>query len=115
MKFDPKNYHHSLPPDFSIRWSKLSLMEQLGNVGSEVERALNWQKKGNKEQSLRAGERMLELLDFTIADERWRYRLKEITRTREVLCDYFWGDNDYHTSAEFLHKYFLYFGIAARM
>ena len=33
------------------RWQTLSLMEQLANVGSEVERALNWAAKGNAEYS----------------------------------------------------------------
>ena len=37
----------------------------MANVGSEVERALNWQAKGNKEYSRLAFERALELLDFT--------------------------------------------------
>ena len=31
------------------RWFLFSLAEQLGNVGSEVERAIKWHAKGNKE------------------------------------------------------------------
>ena len=34
--------HHELA---SGRWNELSLIEQLGNVGSEIERALKWKKK----------------------------------------------------------------------
>lgn len=96
------------------RWYFLSLFEQLANVGSEVERAFNWQKKNEAEYSLKAFERGLELLDLTIADRRWRGRLKELTRLREVLGDYFLGDNHYQTSEEGLKKYFYDFSYAVR-
>ena len=33
-----------------------------------------------------AVERALELLDLTLADPRWRHRLSEIERARELLC-----------------------------
>jgi hypothetical protein len=98
------------------RWFTFTLAEQLANVGSEVERALSWKKRGDQAHFEKALDRMLELMDLTIADPRWREkrRLKELLRTREVLCDFFYGDNIYQTTPEFLSKYFLYFGIAAR-
>lgn len=98
------------------RWFTFSIEEQLANVGSEVERAISWHKRGDHERFEKAFDRMLELLDLTIADPRWRNtpRLKELVRLREVLCDVFVGDNEYGTSFEFLQKYFLYFAIAAR-
>jgi len=95
------------------RWQEFSLVVQLGNIGSEVERALNWEKKGNEERSLRALERGLELLNLTIADPKHRRRLKELTRLREVLLDYFLGDNHYRSTPESWHRYFHPFGIAA--
>lgn len=96
------------------KWHKFTLAEQLANIGSEIERASSWQKKNNKDYADHAFERGLELLDLTISDPRWSKRLKELTRLREILRDWFYGDNEYHTSPEFLSKYFLYFGIAAR-
>ncbi|MBI3621828.1 MAG: hypothetical protein HY208_06540 [Nitrospirae bacterium] len=96
------------------RWNALSLLEQMGHVGSEVERALQWKKKNNPEYCLRALERALELLDLTLGSPKNRFRLKEIARTREVLVDYFYGENQFLTSAEFLSRYFLQFAIAAR-
>ena len=98
------------------RWHTLSLMEQLGNIGSEVERTIRWKNKQNSVQATKAMERALELLDLTASDQRWiqAKRLKEILRMREVLCDWFYGDNEYHSTAEQWQKYFLYFGIAAR-
>ena len=98
------------------RWFTFSLAEQLANVGSEVERAARWRQRGEREHFEKALDRMLELLDLTIADPRWQRsrRLKELVRLREVLCDFFCGDNVYGTKLEDLQKYFLYFGIAAR-
>lgn len=44
---------------------------------------------------------------MTLADARWRNagRLKELTRLREVLCDFFYGDNAFQTTSEDLRKY----------
>lgn len=96
------------------RWFQLGLFEQLGNTGSEVGRAINWRKKGDKERSQQAFFRALDLLDLTIADPRLRQRLKELTRTRELLCDYFYGDNSYKMTDEAWEKYFMSYALAAR-
>ena len=57
----------------------------------------------------------LELLDLTLADPRWKCpRLREIARTREVVCDFLVGDNVYRSTPELLDAYFLAFAIAAR-
>lgn len=96
------------------RWFTLSLMEQMGNIGSEVSRASMWQGKDEK-IFLNAVERALELFDFTIADERWRgARRLEIVRAREVFVDAIYGGKEYKSSLESLNKYFLPFAYAAR-
>jgi hypothetical protein len=57
---------------------------------------------------------MLELIDFTLQDAKATNGQKmEMTRMREVLCDYFYGANEYNTDAKFLDKYFLSFGMLA--
>ena len=48
------------------RWHKMTLAEQLGNVGSEYERALRWKQKGNAKYFDGAFARMLELLALEI-------------------------------------------------
>jgi hypothetical protein len=96
------------------RWFELPLVEQLANIGSEVERALAWREKQNPRYSQLAFERALELLSFTIGDERNRKRLKELTRVREMLVDYFCCDNEYRSTPEFWRKYFFAFHWAAR-
>jgi hypothetical protein len=94
------------------RWQTFPLVEQLANVGSEVERALSWAARGNAAYSRGALERGLELLDLTIADPRHRSRLRELTRLREVLLDYFFGENEYGSSESNWRSYFHPYGLA---
>ncbi len=95
------------------RWQKLSLAEQLANIGSEVSRALNWQ---GKDQKLFEGavERALELFDLTLKDWRWRGRLQEINRAREVFCDAVYGGKLYKSSLQDLVRYFDHFALAVK-
>lgn len=96
------------------RWQTLSLVEQMANIGSEVGRALRWQGQ-DAELFSGAARRALELFDLTIGDPRWRGRLKEITRARELFCDAIAGGKEYGSSLEDLDRYFLPFAVAARM
>lgn len=106
------NYQHK---DLAAgKWFKLSFIEQLANIGSEVERTILWKSK-NKDYSISAIERGLELLDLTIADIRNRKRLKELLRLREALVDYFYFDNQFASSDRLWHNYFYVFGYAARL
>jgi hypothetical protein len=91
----------------------LSLAEQLANVGAEVGRMRRWRER---DERIAAGafERALELLDLTLADPRWRGRLKEIARARELLCDAASSGREYGTTLEDLDRYFLAFATAAR-
>ena len=104
-------YHHKILA--AGGWGKLTLVEQMGNIGSEVSRALNWRDK-DRVLFMGAAERALELLDLTIGDTRWRKGLKELTRTREFLCDAILGSGQYHISFEDLDRYFFQFALAAR-
>lgn len=97
------------------RWFTFSLAAQLGNVGSEYERALLWKQRGDKDRFEHAFARMLELIDLTIADPRWKnHRLKEFTRLREFICDELYNDAPEFIHSSDLREYFLGFGILAR-
>ena len=95
------------------RWFTMTLSEQMGNIGSEIHRLVHSQ---NKDQGRfdSAFDRALELIDLTLADPRWKKGYKEIARVREVLCDIYFGQNQYNTSIEALDNYFFQFGLAAR-
>ncbi|MBI5699800.1 hypothetical protein HZC35_05850 [Candidatus Saganbacteria bacterium] len=95
-------------------WGKLTLAEQLANIGSEVERAINWRKKNNREYSRMAFDRALELLDLSLAQKSSYPRLKELARVRESLTDYLVFDNTYRSTDESWHNYFFAFNYEAR-
>ena len=103
-----------LHPDLTAeRWGKFSLAEQLANVGSEVGRMIRWRERDER-LMIAAFDRALELLDLTLADPRWRHRLREIARVRELLCAAALGEPAYGTTLEDLDRYFLAFAVAAR-
>ena len=106
------NYQHKNLA--SGRWFELTFFEQMANIGSEVERTISWRDK-NKEYSVKAIERALELLSLTIEDVKNRVRLKELTRLYEVLIDCFYFDNQYSSSDKLWHNYFYPFNYAARL
>lgn len=98
------------------RWHQLSLAEQLGNVGSEISRAVNWTTR-NPELARGALERALELIDLMLDDPRHRQsppRLREIARVREVVVDFFDGSNQYGSTASSLQRYFDAYALATR-
>lgn len=99
----------------SGRWQTLTLAEQLGNIGSEVGRAIRAQERGDERRFTGAFDRALELFDLTLADPRWHgHRLREIARAREVTCDYLAGDNEYGSTARTLDAWFLAYAMLAR-
>lgn len=102
------------------RWETLPLPRQMGNIGSEISRALRWKSKDNRERMTACVDRALELLDLSL---RWAQReqnraehpgaLRELTRLREVICDYFLCDNAYAADADGLLRYFDQFALSA--
>jgi hypothetical protein len=94
------------------KWLTFSLAEQLGNIGSEVSRAIR--ARGDEKRFEGCVIRALELFELTIQDPRWKKRLKELTRAREVFCDAVLGGTEYGSSLEDLDRYFYYFALSAR-
>ena len=96
------------------RWAQMSLLEQMANIGSEVDRALNWKAKNNERFCFKSVDRALELLDLSLGSTKEFPRLKELARTRELLVDYFYADNEYQSTEPQWRKYFLQFATALR-
>ncbi|MBI3990948.1 MAG: hypothetical protein HY350_02250 [Candidatus Omnitrophica bacterium] len=96
------------------RWKEMSFFEQMANIGSEVERALNWKTKHNAIYSQKAFERALELLDLTLEGVTGMARLREIARLREALVDFFAGSNQFGSTEALWRRYFSHFAYAAR-
>jgi hypothetical protein len=98
------------------RWQELSLCEQLGNIGSEVGRAIRWSSR-NPALAEAALHRALELFDLTLDDPRHRRsvpRLREIARAREVVVDFLAGANEYGSTGDSLRRYYDAYAVAAR-
>ncbi|WP_294960911.1 hypothetical protein [uncultured Fibrobacter sp.] len=88
------------------RWAEMPLALQMLNIGSEISRANRWKTKGNQVQVERAVFRALELIDLTIEAQRGKHNLKEFTRMRETICDYFLGDNIYRSTGKQIQRDF---------
>lgn len=96
------------------RWFAMSIEEQLGNIGSEIHRAILHREKPELFSNTVA--RALELFEFTMDDPKWRVlgRLREIARAKELFCAAVLGSNEYNTTLEDLDKYFFYYACIAR-
>lgn len=95
------------------RWHTFSLAEQLGHFGSEVSRTRK--AVGDEERYWSAATRAFELLDLTIADLRWRSRLRELLRVREVFSDAILGGREYQSTLDAVDAYCLSFAYASQV
>ena len=95
------------------KWFAMDFFNQMANMGAEIGRAINWQKK-DVHLSQASLFRAVELLDLTIEDKKNNKKLKELCRLREIIADYFCFDNIYKTTNESLNNYFYAFNYAAQ-
>lgn len=96
-------------------WSQLDIFNQMGNIGSEVGRAIKAHRNNKLDRANKAIDRALDLFDATIeclACER-SPRLKEVLRAREEFLRLFF-DGTFDADADSIERYFMHFAIAAR-
>ena len=89
------------------RWHQMSLAQQMGHIGSELGRARRLESQNDPRNRDQALERALDLLDLTLNDRRWQARFRELARFREVVSDWFTGENTYDVPPEVLEDYCL--------
>jgi hypothetical protein len=97
----------------ATKWAEMDIFNQMGNIGSEVGRALSAKRQGNTQRSQAAFKRGLDLIDETAslwAKEK-KPGLKELLYARELFAESITTDNVDQT----LEKYFMQFAIAARL
>lgn len=99
---------------FQGRWNTLTLAEQLGNIGSEYMRFSSWKKKSDKKYINASFDRFIELLDLTIQDRRWKNRISEFLRLREVVCDQYLETEEFSIAHSEIENYFLPFAYISR-
>ncbi len=93
-------------------WVQRDIFYQMGNIGSEVGRALSAKRRGNEKDMLAALYRGIDLMNATIAGliAQKSPRAKEVLRAREQFAESILTS---HTDPS-LEKYFMEFAIAAR-
>lgn len=95
-------------------WSRFTLMEQLGNIASEVGRARKWHGK-DAHRAEHAVEQAFTLIDLTQRDSRWRGgRLRELAIAKEAFADAVLGGHEYGSTLPDMERYFMQFALAAR-
>lgn len=92
--------------DQSLSWYNMPVKMQLANVGSEVNRALNWKKRGNEQRTVSFCNKAIEFLEIMKTDKKNHNRIGELNFCIEELKDFFLGDNIYGTTDEALMKYY---------
>ena len=102
-------------PVTKTRWEIMTLPRQLGAIGSEFSMYALLLKKEALIDAEKSLTEVLRLLDLTISDSKNLKRLKELTRTREALADYFAFNNDYHSTDKSWSNYFYPFNYASRL
>jgi len=96
-------------------WHQMTLAEQLGNIGSDYERALRWKTKNNQSLVDGALARTLEQIDLSLSDPRWvGARRREIARMRDEVCREILAEEMNMDSARQLQRYFMAFAVADR-
>ena len=95
------------------RWQRFSFYQQMGNIASEISRAINFKNKKEKKHLDASLWRLLELVDLTIEDEKNKLKLKELCRFKEVIGDWFCQTNVYRVNPESLKNYSIQFAMLA--
>ena len=98
------------------RWAQLTFIEQMGNIGSEVGRAIIAQRNGNEMRKNRAIDRAIDLFSATVEvniGTPHSYRLKEVLRARDEFLRLFFDDTFDHDATN-IERYFMDFAFAAR-
>ena len=96
------------------RWQGLNFYEQMGNIASELSRAIKFKDENDAERMDLSLWRLLELVDLTIDDGKNKLRLRELCRFKEVLGDWYSRTKVYDVTPESLLNYALNFAMLAR-
>jgi hypothetical protein len=97
----------------AAKWAEMDMFNQMGNIGSEVGRALSAKRQGKLDRCQTAFYRGLDLIDETA--RLWaiqkRAGLKELLYARELFAESVTTDKVDPT----LEAYFMQFAVAARL
>ncbi|HWQ99287.1 MAG TPA: hypothetical protein VN397_00365 [Candidatus Methylomirabilis sp.] len=106
------------------RWNEYSFAVQMANIGSDVYRAVSWNKRAEcahdtttqqtyKQLYLESLERAIELIDLTRRNPPSPGIRKELGRVREAIVSAYLGTAWYDVTLESLNDYFNFFTLIA--
>src|SRR3990167_2707914 len=97
------------------RWAKMDIQNQMGNIGSEVGRAIIAKREGNEERFEGALRRALDLFSATteVLIEQKSPRAREVLRAKDQFLRLFF-DGKFESDADNIDRYFYQFALAAR-
>jgi len=98
------------------RWWRMSLIDQMANIGSEVGRTILAKQAGDEDRSEHALIRALDLFDATVEQliAKRSYRVREVLRAKEdFLNSITETDGSVHMQA--VDRYFLQYAVASRI
>ena len=94
----------------SGRWQKMEFASQMGNIGSEVSRALSAKEKNKDKRMNSAIDRALELFDSSISAcqnfPEDSGKLKELLYAREEFCSFFFGGTEIDVDPIKMQRYY---------
>lgn len=96
------------------KWAKLTIFEQMGNIGSEVGRSLGAKRRNDNASAESAMIRALDLFDATTQawlTKKHYAKLRELLRSKEQYLQAYFGD----TKDTGIENYFTNYAVAARL
>ena len=99
------------------KWAKMSIFDQMGNISSEVGRAINAKQLNNKESMNNAVIRALDLFDATIHEliSIKSIKSKEVLRSKDQFLSIINEESPSPDDLNSLDRYFTQYAIAARL
>lgn len=97
------------------RWAKMTIQEQMGNIGSKVGRAIIAKRSGDDKRLQGAIDRALDLFDATTKNlvAQKSPRTREVLRLRDQFLSLFFSDT-FDKDADKIDAYFTQYALAAR-
>lgn len=92
----------------------MSFGDQMGNIASELSRAVMFHRRGDADFLRPSLWRALELIELTIDAQGKGARTRELCRFREVVGAWYCGSEEYRASLEWLARYSLDFALMER-
>ncbi len=98
------------------RWARFNILEQMGNIGSEVGRSIIAWRNHDTQRFESALNRALDLFDATteLLVKEHSPRTKEVLRAKDQYLTLFFGGS-FDKDADAIEKYFMQYALAARI